>query len=165
MAVVSVTLALLAIMPVAATTLVATTKTNAGLMQWTFTHHNSNVPVAIWYPTTEPADHIKAGPFTLTAANNPPLENKKHPLLILSHGTGGSNIAHHTIAEELAKAGFLVAALTHPGDNYQDRSLVSDERYFDERPRQLEALLYEISRDPQLKDLIDINRIGAIGHS
>jgi len=139
--------------------------TNAGLMQWSFNYHQTSVPVAIWYPTIEAATEIDAGPFTLTAASNAPLVEKKYPLLIISHGTGGSNIAHHPIAEALAVSGFMVAALTHPGDNYQDRSLVANKRYFDERPRQLVALLAALAQDEKLGMLIDTDRVGAIGHS
>jgi len=138
---------------------------NAGLMQWSFSYHDTTVPVAIWYPVSEPATEINAGPFSLTAASNASPKKQKHPLLIVSHGTGGSSMAHHPIAEALASAGFMVAALTHPGDNYQDRSLVADERYFEERPRQLVALLDALTSDEITGPLIDSDRIGAIGHS
>jgi predicted dienelactone hydrolase len=137
----------------------------AGLVQWAFDYHDTSVPVAVWFPTSEPARQINAGPFTPLAASNAPLPTGPHPLVILSHGTDGSGIAHHPIAQTLAKNGFLVAALTHPGDNYQDRSLVADDRYFDERPRQLTALLQALISDGTLGVLIDRERIGAIGHS
>ena len=139
--------------------------TNVGLMQWSFNYHDTRVPVAIWFPTPEPASPIKAGPFTLVAASNVAMRETQHPLVIISHGTGGSNIAHHPVAEALAKNDFMVAALTHPGDNYQDRSLVADDRYFDERPRQLAALLRALSTDDNLGPLIDRERVGAVGHS
>ena len=152
-------LALNGLRPVAADT------SNAGLLPWSFDYHDTSVPVAIWYPTREPARYINAGPFTPLAASNAALPAGKHPLVIISHGTGGSNIAHHPIATALAQNGFMVAALTHPGDNYQDRSLVADDRYFDERPRQLTALLHALTADERLGVLIDRNRVGAIGHS
>ena len=139
--------------------------TSAGLMQWSFNYHDTRVPVAIWFPTPEPASPINAGPFTLVAASDVAMQETQHPLVIISHGTGGSNIAHHPVAEALAKNGYMVAALTHPGDNYQDRSLVADDRYFDERPRQLAALLAALSADDKLGPLIDRERVGAVGHS
>lgn len=138
---------------------------NAGLMDWSFEYHNTQVPVAIWHPTSAKASSIDAGPFTLQAAAGGEIEQTQHPLVIVSHGTGGSSIAHHPLAEALARAGYLVAALTHPGDNYQDRSLVEDERYFSERPRQVGAMLHALMADPALGELIDPARIGAIGHS
>lgn len=139
---------------------------NAGLRQWSYMHYDTRVEVAIWYPTSDRATAINAGPFTPYAASNAVLPaSEKHPLLLLSHGTGGSNIAHHTIAEVLAAAGYIVAAPTHPGDNYQDRSLLTSEQFFDERPRQLTSLLNAITQDPTYAALIDTSRIGAIGHS
>ncbi|MGB7181638.1 MAG: hypothetical protein WA888_01300 [Burkholderiaceae bacterium] len=90
---------------------------NVGLMQWSFTHDSAEVPVAVWYPTTATMSDIPAGPFPLHAASNAPMLQKKHPLVLISHGTGGSNLAHYPLAQALASAGYLVAALTHPGDN------------------------------------------------
>lgn len=138
---------------------------DAGLLQWSFPYYNAQVPVAIWYPTSGETSEIDAGPFTLRATGDGETEQRQHALLVISHGTGGSNIAHHPIAEALASAGFMVAALTHPGDNFQDRSLIADERYFDERPRQLHALLAALTTDENFTSLIDTTRIGAIGHS
>ncbi len=141
------------------------TEAGADLLDWSFDYHNTPVTVAIWYPADEPPVAIDAGPFTLQVAAGSEPSPHKHPLVVVSHGTGGSNIAHHPLAEALAQAGYLVAALTHPGDNYQDRSLVADERYFDERPRQIAALLNALAADEKLRTLIDDSRIGAIGHS
>lgn len=139
--------------------------TGAGLLQWSFSYLDTSVPVAIWFPTDEQTSQINAGPFTLQAAGNASPQSLQHPLVIISHGTGGSNIAHHPLAEALATHGYMVAALTHPGDNYQDRSLVADDRYFDERPRQFAALLQALVNDQTLGVLIDHERVGAIGHS
>jgi predicted dienelactone hydrolase len=50
------------------------------------------------------------------------------PLIIISHGTGGSNASHYDLAIALARAGYAVAALTHPGDNYQDQSATGNRR-------------------------------------
>lgn len=57
---------------------------------------------------------------------------------------------HSTLAQALARNGYLVAALRHPGDNYQDRSLLEKgpERYFDERPRQASRVIDAILADP-----------------
>ncbi len=143
---------------------------HAGLMSWSFGYHDTAVSVAIWYPSSTPARAIPAGPFSLHAASNGewlPASGHadQYPLLIISHGTGGSSIAHHRIADSLAIAGYLVAAIEHPGDNYQDRSLVANKQYFDERPRQLQALMAALASDPALGARIDPSRVGAIGHS
>ncbi|OED34136.1 hypothetical protein AB833_32615 [Chromatiales bacterium (ex Bugula neritina AB1)] len=149
----------------AATASCLTMAAEVGLMQWSFKYYDENVPVSVWFPTTHAAIDINAGPFTPRAATGVAVQQREHPLVIISHGTGGSGIAHHTIAEALASGGYLVAAMNHPGDNYQDRSLVADERYFIERPRQIQAMLHAITSDEKLASVIDQSRIGAIGHS
>jgi predicted dienelactone hydrolase len=71
----------------------------------------------------------------------------------------------------LARNGYLVAALRHPGDNWQDRSLLekSPERYFDERPRQASRVIDAILADPAWKARIASDGqgplVGALGHS
>jgi predicted dienelactone hydrolase len=52
------------------------------------------------------------------------------PLVLISHGTGGSGASHYDTALALALAdeGFVVAALTHTGDNYMDRATQGIER-------------------------------------
>ena len=127
--------------------------------------------VALYYPTQAPARAIPMGPFTVTVAPEAPPESKLKGLIVLSHGTGGSELGHSRLAESLARSGYLVAALRHPGDNWQDRSLlsVSAEHYFRERPRQVSWVIDALLRDPQWKDRIGRDargpRVGAVGHS
>ena len=80
-------------------------------------------------------------------------------------------MSHSSLAEALAQDGYLVAALRHPGDNWQDRSLLRDRpgRYFQERPRQASWVIDALLRDPQWKDRIARDaqgpKVGAVGHS
>lgn len=83
------------------------------------------------------------------------------PLVVISHGNGGGALGHQDTAEALADAGFVVAALTHPGDNFGDmsRSLA-----LTDRPPQVSALIsYMIGDWPGAA--IDPSRIGAFGFS
>ncbi len=127
--------------------------------------------VALYYPTQAPARAIPMGPFTPTVAVGATPESKLKGLIVLSHGTGGSELGHSRLAEGLARAGYLVAALRHPGDNWQDRALLSDgaETYFRERPRQASRVIDALLSDPQWKDRIGRDargpRVGAVGHS
>lgn len=127
--------------------------------------------VALYYPTQAPARAVQMGPFApLVAIEAPPEANVKG-LIVLSHGTGGSELGHSSLAEALARHGYLVAALRHPGDNWQDSSLLRDhpDRYFVERPRQVSRVIDAILLDPQWAGRIarDANgpRVGAVGHS
>jgi len=127
--------------------------------------------VALYYPTTALPRAIAMGPFTLNVAiAAKPLDEVK-ALILLSHGIGGSELGHSVLAQALARNGYLVAALRHPGDNWQDRSLLerSPERYFDERPRQASRVIDSILANPVWKDRIATDsqgpRVGALGHS
>ena len=127
--------------------------------------------VALYYPTLAAPRAIAIGPFTLNVAiGGKPVDEIK-ALILLSHGIGGSEAGHSGVAQALAQNGYLVAALRHPGDNWQDRSLIerSPERYFDERPRQASRVIDAILADPAWKARIASDgqgpRVGAIGHS
>ena len=127
--------------------------------------------VALYYPTQAPERAIPMGPFTVTVAPQAAPEATVKGLIVLSHGTGGSELGHSSLAEALARAGYLVAALRHPGDNWQDTSLLknSPARYFDERPRQASRVIDALLQDPLWRDRIARDargpRIGAVGHS
>lgn len=128
--------------------------------------------VALWYPSPDKAGPTEMGPFTVHAS----LQGKPAPsfkgLILLSHGLGGSELGHGRLAEALARHGYLVAALRHPLDNWQEHTLLTQGppgRYFRVRPRQLSQVLTALLQNPRWKDRIQVDgqgpRIGALGHS
>ncbi len=127
--------------------------------------------VALFYPTMAVPRTIPMGPFKLDVAIGGQPVDKVKALILLSHGISGSELGHSILAQALARNGYLVAALRHPGDNWQDRSLMEKgpERYFDERPRQASRVIDAILADPSWKDRITADsqgpRVGALGHS
>lgn len=129
------------------------------------------IPVALYYPTQAAARPVALGPFAPEVAMRAEPDASVSGLIVLSHGTGGSELGHSRLAVALARAGYLVAALRHPGDNYQDTSLLTSggERYFIERPRQVSRVIDAMLADPQWKDRIARDakgpRVGAVGHS
>ncbi len=131
------------------------------------------IPVALWYPAQPgaPVRAVPMGPFRVNAAIGAPAADRLRGLILISHGTGGTELGHGRLAEALAARGYLVAALRHPGDNWQDESLRnrSVARYFDERPRQVSRVLDTLLADPAwsprlARDAIG-PRVGAVGHS
>ncbi len=129
------------------------------------------ITVALFYPSPSPGREIPMGPFSIRAAIRGASEPTVKGLIVLSHGLGGSELAHSRLAEALAARGYLVAALRHPGDNWMDGSLLkkTPERYFYERPRQVSRVLDALLADPIWKDRIARDgkgpRIGTLGHS
>ena len=127
--------------------------------------------VALYYPTMAAPRAVAMGPFSVNAAIGGKPVDKVKALILLSHGIGGSELGHSALAQALARNGYLVAALRHPGDNWQDRSLIekSPERYFYERPRQASRVIDAILADPAWKDRMATDglgpRVGALGHS
>ncbi|MCX7220972.1 MAG: dienelactone hydrolase [Burkholderiales bacterium] len=127
--------------------------------------------VALYYPTMATPRVIAMGPFTLDVAIGGKPIDKVKALILLSLGNVGSETGHSALAQALARNGYLVAALRHPGDNWQDRSLIEKgaERYFDERPRQASRVIDAILINPAWKDRIATDsqgpRVGAMGHS
>ena len=127
--------------------------------------------VALYYPTQAQARAIAMGPFTVNAAMRADPEPTVKGLILVSHGVGGSELGHSRLCEALAGHGYLVAALRHPGDNWQEDSLLkkTPEQYWSVRPRQVSQVLDGLLADPMWKDRIARDargpRIGALGHS
>ncbi|KRA64773.1 dienelactone hydrolase [Caulobacter sp. Root655] len=120
------------------------------------------ITVGVWYPTDAPAAPMTLGIGAQTVARGAPLVGDHLPLVVMSHGNGGFFGGHADTAQALAQAGFVVAALTHVGDNYQDQSRATD---MANRPRQLSLLIDYMLTAAPMKAAIDPDRVGAFGFS
>jgi predicted dienelactone hydrolase len=81
--------------------------------------------VALFYPTEAAARTFPIGPWQPVVAPGAPASPAPlKGLVLISHGTGGTELNHHSLATRLAGEGYLVAAVRHPGDNWQDRSMI-----------------------------------------
>jgi predicted dienelactone hydrolase len=89
----------------------------------------------------------------------------KLPLIVISHGHTGSFLGHRDTAQVLADAGFVVAAISHPGDNAQDSSRSNDLSVFVERPDDIKRLVDHLLGPWNHASAIDPNRIGLFGFS
>ncbi len=124
--------------------------------------------VLIWYPAKEGGAPELIGDNALfrgtRAVRDAPMQDGRHPLVLLSHGSGGSAATLGWIASRLAGAGFLVAAPNHPGTTTGDSSPAATIRIW-ERPADLAAVLSALQEDPALGNRIDPRRIGVLGFS
>lgn len=126
---------------------------------------------ALYYPTQDAARVIPMGPFPQTVAINGAPEPTVKGLIVLSHGTASTEIGFATLAQALARNGYLVASVEHVGDTWQDLSMrATPGRYFAERPRQVSRVIDTLLADPQWRARIANGadgqpRIGALGHS
>jgi predicted dienelactone hydrolase len=120
---------------------------------------------AMWYPCAAPPGEIQLGPLTLPGAKDCPISGDKLRLVVISHGDGGQWWAQHDTAETLADAGFVVAAINHPGDTYGDMSRSGDLTEFVERPTDIKRLIDFMLDASPAASRIDPERVGVFGDS
>lgn len=127
--------------------------------------NGETIPVALWYPTGAAESEHRFDPYTLSVANGAPPADGPFPVILASHGHAGSAMGHHETGTYLARRGMIVAAPTHPGDNWADTSGAFTERQLAGRSRHLRATLDRVLADPELGRAADPARIGAVGFS
>lgn len=123
------------------------------------------IELAIWYPSAASPQSVKMGPIEQTVAIGAPVRGgERMPLVVISHGTGGSTLSHFDTAIALADAGFVVAAPAHPGDNYRDT--IKAQR-IDGRMRHMTVVLDHLigAASPVGAAAVDASRIGILGMS
>lgn len=120
------------------------------------------IEVGVWYPTDAAPKAERLELDSQTVALDAPVKGGRLPLIIMSHGHGGSYAGHADTATALAEAGFVAAALTHTGDNWADMSMGA--RIW-ERPRQLKVLTDYMLAGWRDHGHVDAGRIGAFGFS
>lgn len=86
-------------------------------------------------------------------------------MVLISHGTGGSDGSHYDTALALAGVGFVLVALTHTGDNYMDQSYVGNRKDLTDRPRQVSVVLSYMLTTWTKHDRLDAARVGMFGFS
>ncbi len=124
----------------------------------------------VWYPAR--AGSVEsvwaAGVFRFgrSALEAPFADDGLRPLIVLSHGTGGSAAQLSWLAEALATDGFIVAGVDHHGNTatesaYRPGGFVLP----GERARDLSVLVDRLLADSLLGVRIDTSSIGAAGFS
>jgi predicted dienelactone hydrolase len=124
------------------------------------------VAVAIWYPTSgTPRPTTFVGGSLLSVAPGGPIQGDHRPVVVISHGNGGSALSHVDLAMDLASAGYVVAAPTHAGDNYADQSHQGSADLFYERAEQVRSTVDYLLKAWPGASRVDSNRIGVYGMS
>lgn len=124
----------------------------------------------IWYQAS--ADSVESEwrigvfHFGRNALNARFSDTRKRPLIILSHGTGGSAAQLSWLAESLVEAGYLVAGINHHGNTAaESTSWPHGFALPGERARDISALIDQLLDDEEIAPLIDAERIGVAGFS
>jgi predicted dienelactone hydrolase len=140
---------------------------NVGERTISYIDHSRERPLKtqVWYPTTDLDVRETELPFVLPPTiQNATFVNKKYPLIVLSHGTGGNRLSLSWLAIELAKNGYMVIAPDHWGNTLDHKIPEYFVRYW-ERPLDLSFLLSSFLQDERFNNYVDSNRIGTIGFS
>jgi predicted dienelactone hydrolase len=127
----------------------------------------------VWYPAEssaaeKPVEIPGLGIFELgTAARDaqPAATPARFPLIVMSHGTGGSGLSIPWLGEALAARGYVVAAVNHPGNNGTEPYTVEGLSLWWERARDLSEVITAMLADSQVGNRIDAKRIAAAGFS
>jgi predicted dienelactone hydrolase len=136
--------------------------------------HDDNLRVTVWYPAA--ADAVEApldiGPrgkpfFTPgSAAPDAAFEDARpRPVILLSHGFGGTARIMAWFGTALARHGYIVVAVDHPGNNGRDQMTIAGAVLSWERPGDLAVALDKVKSDPQVGPHLDLDRLGAAGFS
>jgi len=130
----------------------------------------------IWYPygSATARETIFAGPATeqlfvpVEVAPDAKLSDRsrKYPLIVMSHGTGGSALMMMWLGSHLAANGYIVAAVNHHGNTAAEKVLTPQGfLLYWERATDLKLVIDALLRDPVFGERIDHGRIGAAGFS
>jgi predicted dienelactone hydrolase len=127
------------------------------------------LPTKIWYPadpeTIETPRTYDAGQRGYTAKDEPiSAAQKRYPLVLFSHGTGGSNADLAWLAEILASNGYIVAAPNH-WNNTAGNNLESGIVRLWDRPKDLSLILDQLLSDQEWGQRISTQQIAAAGFS
>jgi predicted dienelactone hydrolase len=123
---------------------------------------------AIWYPTAETNPPLRIGEnpvfFGQMVQPDANIQDGRHPLVVMSHGFGGNWRNQGWLATALAQAGYVVAAINHPGTTSRDVTAeVGSALWL--RPRDISHLITTLTDDPAWSPYLDAANITVIGHS
>jgi len=115
-----------------------------------------------WYSGIPPFKVFRFGVSAAGAARRA----GRYPLVLLSHGTGGSARQLAWLGEALASKGFIVAAVSHHGNTSDEAESIPHGYYlWWERAADLSRVLDRLLADGELAAAIDPRRIAAAGFS
>jgi predicted dienelactone hydrolase len=128
----------------------------------------------IWYPAAADARETPqwVGPPLVpffsagsAARDAEPAAGPRRPLVLLSHGFGGTASDLAWLGTALAAHGFVAAAINHPGNNGLEDTTAESYSLMWLRAVDLSAVIDALLDDKTFGSRIDPARIGAAGHS
>src|ERR1700744_6083629 len=136
--------------------------------------HDDALRMTVWYPAAPNAAEapLDIGPpgkplFTPgSAAPDADFEDARpRPVILFSHGFGGTARIMAWFGTALARHGYVVIPVDHPGNNGRDPMTVAGAVLSWERPGDLKTALDRAKTDPLIGPHLDLDRLGAAGFS
>lgn len=131
-------------------------------------HRARPIAASIWYPAANPTYRAPVGDgpiFDPTFAFiGPAIAAGEHPLVLLSHGSGGNSDTLGWLTSGLVARGAIVLAVNHPGSTSGDSSPRRSVN-LGARANDLSSALDLILADPAFAPFIDPERVGVVGFS
>ena len=148
-----------------------TTEASAALRD---AQHRDTLRITVWYPAsaaTEEED-VTIGPpdralfyVGQAKADAAYADDRRRPVILLSHGFGGTACMMGWFGIIMAQQGYIVIAVDHPGNNGQDPMTIAGAKLSWERAGDLAAALARVRTDAALGPRLDMMRVGVAGFS
>lgn len=131
-------------------------------------HHDASTRVAIWYPATaegEPSLYADNPVFKgVEAHRDVPVSPGQYPLVLFSHGMGGTDRTQAWLGASLAQRGAITVMVNHPNSTWGDFDMSKGIEHWT-RAQDMSAALDTLLGMKTFSDSIDVNRIMAAGFS
>ncbi len=137
--------------------------------------HHDVLRITVWYSAAADSEErlLTLGPPAQPLrdvgrdAPNAPFaaRDARHPVILLSHGFGGTARIMGWLGIPLARAGYVVIAVDHPGDNAVDPMTVAGAILWWDRAVDLRTALDAARRDPVIGPHLDTDDVGLAGFS
>lgn len=122
-------------------------------------------PTLVMYPANSPERSERFGPYTLSVSMNAPVAAGPFPLVVISHGTGGSHLVYRDLAAHLARHGFVVAMPEHARNNRNNNDLAGTAANLENRPRHIRHVLDWAFSGDVFGTCLKPDTAAVIGHS
>ena len=140
-----------------------------GFQSWIYQDQaHRPIRATFWYPTPQqqPQKTIGDTPIFqgISVIEKASLPTNTYPLILLSHGSGGSIMTLGWLTSRLVAAGYLVAGINHPG-TYTGSSTPQATSELAQRRQDLQYFLTEVLDHPEFGPVIRKDQISALGFS
>ena len=122
------------------------------------------VSFTAFYPTEQTEQIRHKGPFKFPLAPNATPSHGPYPLVVISHGSGGSPWAHVDLARTLVNNGFVVVMPEHQGDNHKNFKDPGPNSW-KLRPHEVSQAIDLVAEDPLLGPVTSTAQVAMYGGS